>query len=89
MKTLRIVVSGKVQGVFFRAYTKECAERFSIAGSVRNLGTGEVEIIAEGEDTTMSEFVAAVRKGPKAAHVKKIQIIEIKTQFFGDFRIVR
>jgi acylphosphatase len=61
-----------VQGIGFRWYVRERAQRLDVAGWVKNLDGGEVEIVASGPDTVMSDFLAAVREGPPGAMVRDI-----------------
>jgi acylphosphatase len=69
---LRILVSGKVQGVFFRASAKQAANKLSITGWVRNLHTGQVEINAAGESKAIEQFINWCNHGPKFARVEKV-----------------
>jgi acylphosphatase len=72
MTTVRFVVSGRVQGVFFRASARAQALRLGIAGSARNLDDGGVEVIAHGSDEALSELERWLRQGPPAAHVERV-----------------
>lgn len=62
MKRLRAQFSGSVQGVGFRFTAERLARRFPVTGFVRNLANGKVELVAEGEEQTLQEFLAAVRQ---------------------------
>jgi acylphosphatase len=57
----RLLYSGRVQGVGFRATARALSSRFPVAGYVRNLPSGEVELVAEGEPDAVANFLAAVR----------------------------
>lgn len=88
MKRVRILVSGRVQGVFFRAYTKEEAEKRGIKGWVRNLPDGRVEALFEGEDKAVEEMIQWCHKGSPSAVVTKVEVIEEPfTGEFQDFQI--
>ena len=76
MKHLSIHVSGKVQGVFFRASTKGKAEELNIKGNVRNNADGSVSIEAEGEEENLQQFVEWCKQGPKFAHVEHCEVKE-------------
>ena len=76
MKRLNIKVFGKVQGVFFRAFTKEKAELLGISGWVRNLPDGTVQIVAEGPEGKLEEFLGYVKQGPPLAVVTKVETFE-------------
>jgi acylphosphatase len=89
MKHLSIRVSGKVQGVFFRASTKEMADQFQIKGTVRNNPNGSVSIEAEGEDQNMDRFVDWCRHGPRRARVDEFEMEEAAPRQFKSFVIER
>lgn len=62
MKHMRIFFSGTVQGVGFRFTAERLARRFSVTGFVRNLDDGRVEVVAEGEEAVLVEFLTAIRE---------------------------
>ena len=76
MKRYHIFVSGRVQGVFFRANTIEVANKLGIKGWVRNLKDGRVEIVAEGSEDKLNELVEWLKKGPILAKVVDLVIKE-------------
>jgi len=67
------VVSGRVQGVFFRDSTREQAIRLGLSGWVRNLMTGDVELLACGDIKRIEQLQAWLRKGPKFARVSEVK----------------
>jgi acylphosphatase len=69
----RYVVSGRVQGVGFRFFTQDAARREGLAGSVRNLPDGRVEVEAEGDIDAMARFERALHMGPPGARVDDVQ----------------
>lgn len=73
MAAARFLVRGKVQGVWFRASTREVALRLGLAGHARNLADGGVEVVAEGEARALDELQAWLRHGPPAARVDSVQ----------------
>lgn len=82
----RIKVYGRVQGVFFRANTRDNALEFGLRGWVRNLADGSVEILAEGK--RVKEFIEWCKEGPDFARVDKIETREDKTkEELTDFEI--
>lgn len=89
MKHVSIHVFGKVQGVFFRASTKEKAEEFKIKGNVRNDADGSVSIEAEGEEENLRTFMEWCKRGPKFAHVERCEVNEKPLQHFKNFSIER
>jgi len=74
MKHVRAIVSGLVQGVWFRASTCDKARVLGVRGYVRNLPGGEVELVAEGEDTAVDELLEWAKQGPPGAHVEKVAV---------------
>lgn len=73
-KCLHGYVSGRVQGVSFRQYTSEQAERLDLAGWVRNLDDGRVELLFEGEEAAVSALAAWLEKGPTLAKVTTVEL---------------
>ena len=71
---VHIVVTGLVQGVGFRYFAARCADRLGVAGRVRNLPDGAVEIEAEGPRSLLEEFIDEVRIGPRAARVTEMSV---------------
>lgn len=73
MKTLHLIISGRVQGVGFRVYVAAEAEARGLRGWVRNRRDGSVEAVVAGEDQAVDAFLAACRRGPPAAVVKAVE----------------
>ena len=69
MSAARFLVSGRVQGVFFRAATREQAQRLGLRGHARNLDDGSVEVVVAGDDDAIEALAAWLRHGPPAARV--------------------
>lgn len=89
MQHLKIVVKGRVQGVYFRFYTQKAAKKLNITGTVKNRTNGNVEIHATGEEQNMQEFVQWCHKGPLLAHVKTITQSPVpKPSLYIDFTII-
>jgi acylphosphatase len=80
MRRVKILVSGRVQGVYFRLFTQNKAKHFAVNGSVRNLPDGRVEIIAEAENIVIEKFIQWCRKGPVTARVDRIDIVELESE---------
>ena len=84
----RVLIEGRVQGVFFRAYTQEAAIGFGITGWVRNLPDRRVEALFEGEKDRVLELIEFCKRGPPGARVKHIEVRwEEPTGEFKDFQI--
>ncbi|TCK03395.1 acylphosphatase [Phorcysia thermohydrogeniphila] len=73
MKGLHAFVSGRVQGVGYRAFTRNKAKLLGLKGFVRNLPDGRVEVYAEGEEGALEELLNYLRKGPILARVDSIE----------------
>ena len=69
----RVTVTGLVQGVFFRAWTREQAERLGVAGWVCNCADGSVEAQVEGGQEAVEEMIAAMQQGPPGARVDALE----------------
>jgi len=80
---IRIFVTGKVQGVFFRQALKVMAKKNSVFGWVKNLKDGRVEAVLEGEDEKVSRLIEWSHGGPANARVEDVEIINEK--FKGEF----
>lgn len=87
-KCIRIIVSGKVQGVFFRASTRDQANILGVSGFVRNLADGRVEIVAQGPASQLEDFVAWCGQGPPGAKVTNCNIEEHTPKAFRGFDIL-
>jgi acylphosphatase len=72
MALARVEVSGAVQGVGFRWFTREAARRLDLAGWVRNRADGHVEIAVEGDDSLVEQFLRQVARGPTGAVVEQV-----------------
>ncbi|MCD6147602.1 MAG: acylphosphatase [Thermoplasmata archaeon] len=88
MKRAHVFVSGRVQGVWFRASTRDKAEELSLNGWVRNLPDGRVEAVFEGDDRAVEEMVEWCRHGPPMARVDTVDIEYEKPQGERSFRII-
>ena len=81
-------ISGKVQGVWFRASTKEEAERLQLTGWVRNLPDGRVEVLACGEKEKIAALQAWLKHGPRFAEVNDFVCEEVPFQELHDFEVL-
>lgn len=86
MKICKIyTVSGRVQGVWFRAGTQKIARKMGITGWAKNLPDRSVQVLACGDSDSMKKFEEWLKKGPAFAKVKTISSEEIPPQEFLDF----
>jgi acylphosphatase len=88
MKRVHVYISGRVQGVFFRAETKDTARAFNLTGWVRNMSDGRVEALFEGKKESVDKMIAWCHIGPPAARVEKVMYVEeTYTGEFPDFSV--
>ncbi len=87
--TYSIIVSGKVQGVFYRQSTREKAVAAGITGTVENLTSGQVKITATGTKEQIETLVNWCKQGPPKARVTTVEITELPFQSFDQFSIKR
>ncbi|MGC8605413.1 MAG: acylphosphatase, partial [Desulfomonilaceae bacterium] len=84
----RVIVTGKVQGVAFRAYSRSAARQIGVVGWVRNLPNGSVETVIEGDSNSVGLMLAWLKKGSPHSKVDDMVIIEERsTGEFTDFEI--
>lgn len=88
LKRLHVCYSGRVQGVGFRFTAETTAMALRLTGWVRNLRDGRVEIVVEGDEPVLHEFLEHLRTGPMANFIRKTDVKwEAATSEFGDFEI--
>ena len=85
----RVIVHGRVQGVFFRAATEAEALAAGVAGFVRNRADGSVEAVFEGDPEAVAALVEFCRRGPRHAHVARIEAHEEPPEDLRGFRVLR
>lgn len=85
--TIHFIVSGRVQGVFFRATCKNLADRYQITGWVRNMPDGQVEGMATADTAKLQILRDWLRQGPELARVLRLDITEQPLQEFDNFAI--
>lgn len=83
MTTARFVVSGRVQGVFFRASTREQAQRLGLGGHAINLQDGRVEVVVAGSDDAIASLERWLQQGPPMARVESVERSEIEETHVG------
>lgn len=82
-KSVRLYIDGIVQGIFFRIFVKENAEKNNVRGFVRNLDDGRIEVFLEGIINDVNKMMEICEKGPKHSQIKNV---EIKPETFQDFK---
>jgi acylphosphatase len=89
LKRIHLIVKGRVQGVFFRASAQREAKQHGLTGWVKNRPDGAVEMIVEGEEDDVKDFLAWSQHGPSTARVDKVETRwRSYTGEFAEFRIV-
>ena len=80
-------VTGRVQGVFFRAWAKDEAETIGLAGWIRNRADGSVEAHLEGSEAAIGEMIDLMREGPPDATVDKVEVEETDSEGLDRFEV--
>ena len=89
MKTIRLTIKGKVQGVFYRATAKDVADLTGVKGWVKNLPDKNVEITATATEETLQKFITWCKQGPPKARVEDVIVEELDLEEFSGFTIIR
>jgi acylphosphatase len=89
MKTIRLTIKGKVQGVFYRATAKDVADQLGVKGWVKNLPDRNVEISATASEEILQKFIDWCKQGPSKAKVDEVIVEELTLEDFKGFRIIR
>ncbi len=87
MPTYHLTISGKVQGVFYRASAKQIASKTGITGWIKNTKEGNVEAMVSGTEDQLQPFLAWCKQGPSGARVLNVQIMPEQETHFNDFSI--
>ncbi len=85
-KSVRLYITGTVQGVFFRMFIKENAEKINVKGFVRNLEDGRVEAFLEGDADGVNKMIELCKKGPRHSQIRNV---EEKIERFQDFKVFK
>jgi acylphosphatase len=89
MPTVFIRVTGKVQGVYYRASARQAAEELQLTGWIKNTRDGSVEAAVSGSPDAIEQFVAWCRKGPSGARVTQVVSEPMPEQMFESFEVRR
>lgn len=88
-KSIRLFIKGSVQGIFFRQFIKDHADKNNIKGYVRNLEDGRVEIFIEGDSEKVENMVQICKRGPNHAQIRNVEEKKESFQEFKEFKILR
>jgi len=80
-------VTGRVQGVFFRAWTQQQADALGVNGWVRNCPDGRVEAHVEGDESAVDQMIDKLRRGPPSAHVEDVRTWDVEPCDFDSFEV--
>lgn len=75
MRSVRVVIEGRVQGVFYREWTRQTAQSLGLSGWVRNRHDGSVEAVFAGADDAVARMLEQCGEGPPAANVEEVRIV--------------
>lgn len=84
----RVIVSGRVQGVYYRHTCRAVARELGVKGWVRNRSDGTVEVVAEGSRAAVGDLIAWCREGPPSADIRGLEITDETPVGERDFRVV-
>ena len=84
-----VSVTGRVQGVFFRGWTRDRANELGVTGWVRNCPDGRVDMHIEGEEAAVEQLIQRLHGGPPAAQVEDVHLWEVELFDFDDFEVRR
>ena len=87
-KSIRLYITGTVQGVFYRAFVKENAERYNVKGFVRNLDDGRVEVFLEGDTNAVDKLIVLCKNGPKHSQIRSVEEKDERFQDFKTFKVL-
>lgn len=89
-KAAHLIVQGTVQGVFYRQFVKEHADKLHLRGFVRNTPKGEVEVVAEGQPEEIARLISQMKEGPEHSQIRDVIVTEKKwTGDYPDFKVLR
>lgn len=87
-KSIRLYITGTVQGVFYRSFIKTNAEKLNVKGFTRNLEDGRVEVFLEGDSEGVNKMIQLCKQGPKHSMIKDVEEKLEKFQDFKSFKIL-
>ena len=86
-KSIRVLISGRVQGVGYRAWCERTASALGLSGWVRNRRSGEVEAVFSGPADTVAEMLRRTHEGPRFAHVVTVETVSGNDPVSGPFEV--
>mgnify|MGYP001559330522 CR=1 FL=1 len=89
MKSLRVYISGTVQGILYRKHLEELGNKVGVRGFVRMKEDGRIEIVIEGKDDKVREMLNLVKQGEKHVEIRNVEVEEIRHQGFEGFKLLK
>jgi acylphosphatase len=89
METFHLLISGKVQGVFFRETSRRFAEKLNVKGWIKNTSDGNVEALVTGDEKALNDFVNFCKEGPERAAVDEVKVSKQQRIDFDKFEVIR
>jgi acylphosphatase len=80
IRAKHMIVHGRVQGVGFRYFVQHAGNRLGVVGDVRNCPDSTVEIVVQGSEKQITEFIKQVEKGPALARVERVDVVDVPVQ---------
>ncbi len=87
-KSLRLFITGSVQGIFFRQFIKDNADKNNVKGYVRNLEDGRVEVFLEGDGEAVENMKSICKRGPQHAQIRNVEEKLESFQSFKEFKVL-
>ena len=87
MKAIDVIISGRVQAVGFRVFTRRNAVMLGVRGYVENLEDGRVHAVFEGDDHQVEKLLELVRQGPRMSQVRDVRVRPLETAGYGGFDV--
>jgi acylphosphatase len=89
MQTVHLLITGKVQGVFFRETARKVAEKLNIKGWIKNTPDEKVEAMITGDEQQVNDFIKWCKTGPDRAEVEEVIVSDQPETFFKEFEVKR
>ncbi len=88
-KSIRLKVIGSIQGIFYRGFVKEHADKHNVKGYVRNLDDGNFEIFIEGDENNVDSMISLCKRGPQHSQIRSVSEKEEAFQDFKEFTVLK
>lgn len=88
-KSIRLYLTGTIQGIFFRQFIKDHADNHQVNGYVRNMEDGRVEVFLEGNKENVEAMITVCKAGPRHAHIRNVEEKPEPFQDFKEFKILK